>query len=261
MRATRSTSARRPNCRNDRTKVAERHLPRTEDLAAQLDDDRVGLVQPVRFLAVLDDFDDLQGNTLAERLRFVRCPFKLAVELAGGGGDGQFANASSKSHLVSQIAVERPGMSREFGTVQQDTARAPQTPDRSALGVGEAVIGPLPRIIQLLASRQRNPAPGFWIDILRIRGFPFNRVGSFSYGPGNRGVLLAGRRGGNIREGLLRWTSSPASDEVSRIRDPRLPATADRRDSRFGRDRRSFRTRFRRRAGGSETLLSLFVEA
>src|SRR6266478_8956866 len=107
MRATRSTSARRPNCRNDRTKVAERHLPHTEDLAAQLDDDRVGLVQSVRILAVLDDFDDLEGNTLAERLRFVRGPFKLAVELACGGEDGQFANASSKSRLVSQIAVEQ----------------------------------------------------------------------------------------------------------------------------------------------------------
>src|SRR5207302_10214472 len=129
-----------------------------------------------------EDFDGLQVSTIAESLRFVRSPFTLAVALAGGGEDGQFAIASSNSRLVSQIAVERPGMSREFGTVQQDTARAPQTPDRSALGVGEAVIGPLPRIIQLLASRQRNPAPGFWIDILRIRGFPFNRIGSFSYG-------------------------------------------------------------------------------
>ena len=89
---------------------------------------------------MLDDFDDLTGNTLAERLRLVRCPFKLAVELAGDGEDGQFANASSQSRLVPQIAVERPGISREFGTVEQDTARAPQTPDRSALGVEEAVI-------------------------------------------------------------------------------------------------------------------------
>jgi hypothetical protein len=87
---------------------------------------------------VLDDFDDLRGNALAECLRFVRCPFKLAVELPGGGEDGQFANAFSQSRLVSQIAVERPGMSREFGTVEQNTAGVSQPPDRSDLGVGKA---------------------------------------------------------------------------------------------------------------------------
>ena len=40
--------------------------------------------------------------------------------------------------------VERPGMPRELGTVQYDTARAPQPPDSPALGVGEAVIDPPP---------------------------------------------------------------------------------------------------------------------
>ena len=79
------------------------------------------------------------------------------------------SKAEPDGHRVgSQIAVERSGMSREFGAVQQDTARAPQTPDRSTLGVGEPVIGPAPCIIQLLASRRRKPAPGLWIDILRI---------------------------------------------------------------------------------------------
>ena len=119
---------------------------------------------------MLDDFDDLQGNTLAERLRFVRCPFKLAVELAGGGEDGQFANASSQPRLVSQIAVERPGMSRQLGTVQQDTAGPPQPRDRPALGIGKAVLGPPRRITQLFAERSRQPTTGLWIDILGIHG-------------------------------------------------------------------------------------------
>jgi hypothetical protein len=83
---------------------------------------------------VLDDFNDLLGNALAERLRLVCRPFKLAIEFTGSGEDGQFANAPSEPRLVPQIAVERPGKSREFGTVEQDTARAPQTPDRPALG-------------------------------------------------------------------------------------------------------------------------------
>jgi hypothetical protein len=39
--------------------------------------------------AVLDDFDDLPGDTLTERLRRVRHPFKLAVKLTGGSEDGQ----------------------------------------------------------------------------------------------------------------------------------------------------------------------------
>src|SRR4029077_6602829 len=56
--------------------------------------------------------------------------FELAAELTGSAEDGQFANASSQS--VPQIAVERPGMSRELRTVQPDSAWAPQPPDRPA---------------------------------------------------------------------------------------------------------------------------------
>src|SRR5205823_1477413 len=105
---------------------------------------------------------------LTERLRLVRRPFELAVELTGSREDGHLANTTSQPRLVSQIAVERPGMSREFGAVKQDPAGAPQTPDRPALGVGEAVIDTLPCIIQLLAPRQWQPATGHWVDILRI---------------------------------------------------------------------------------------------
>jgi hypothetical protein len=53
------------------------------------------------------------------------------------GHDGQVrgsANASSQSRLVPQIAVERPGMSRELATVQQDAAWAHQPPDRPTPG-------------------------------------------------------------------------------------------------------------------------------
>ncbi len=115
---------------------------------------------------MLEDFDDLRGNALAKRLRLVRRPFKLAVELTRGSEDGQLANASSQPRLVPQIAVERRGMAREFGAVQQDAAGTPQTSDRPALGVGEAVINTLTCIVQLLAIRQWQPAPGLWIDIL-----------------------------------------------------------------------------------------------
>jgi len=107
-----------------------------------------------------------------ERLRLVRRPFKLAVELTGGSEDGQFANASSQPRFVPEIAVDRPGASREVGAVQHDPAGAPQTPDRPALGVGEAVVDTLPCIIKLLAPRQRQPAAGHWIDIIGIHGFP-----------------------------------------------------------------------------------------
>ena len=118
---------------------------------------------------MLDDFDDLSGDTLADRLRLVRRPFKLAVELTGGGQNGQFATAPSTG-LVPQITIERPGIPRELGTVQQDTSGASQTPDRPAFGVGKAVIGTLPCIIQLLAPRQWQPATGHLIDIFRIHG-------------------------------------------------------------------------------------------
>jgi hypothetical protein len=44
-------------------------------------------------------------------------------------------------------------MSREFGTVQQDAARASQTSDRPAPRLREAVIDVLTCIIQVLALR------------------------------------------------------------------------------------------------------------
>ena len=78
---------------------------------------------------------------------------------------------------MSQIAIERPGIPRELGTVQQDAAWAPQPPDRPTPGVDEAVIGPAPCLIQLLVSRQWQAAPGLWIDILRIHGFLSIAVG------------------------------------------------------------------------------------
>lgn len=89
---------------------------------------------------MLDDVDDLLGNTLGDRLRLVSRPFELAVELTRRSQDGQFANPTSQSSLVPQIAVERPATLREFGTVQHDPTRAPQTPN----GVGEAVVDSLP---------------------------------------------------------------------------------------------------------------------
>jgi hypothetical protein len=49
---------------------------------------------------MLDNVDDLPGNTLGDCFRLMRRPFELAVELAGGGENGQFANASSQSRLA-----------------------------------------------------------------------------------------------------------------------------------------------------------------
>ena len=60
-------------------------LSRPKDLTAELDDDGIGHVQAARLLAMLYDFDDLSGDTLPDRLRLVRRPFKLAVELTGSG--------------------------------------------------------------------------------------------------------------------------------------------------------------------------------
>ena len=71
---------------------------------------------------MLDDVDDLRGNTLGDCFRLVRCPFELAIELTGSGENGQLANAPSQSRLVAQIAVERPRVPRELGTMQQNAA-------------------------------------------------------------------------------------------------------------------------------------------
>lgn len=66
---------------------------------------------------MLNDVDDLLGNTLGDRLRLVSRPFELAVEFTRRSEDGQLANPSSQPSLVPEIAIERPGASREFGAV------------------------------------------------------------------------------------------------------------------------------------------------
>jgi hypothetical protein len=76
------------------------HPPHAEDLTPELDDDRVDLIQAARVLAMLDDVDDLLGNTLGDRLRLVSCPFELAVEFTRRSEDGQLANSSSQPSLV-----------------------------------------------------------------------------------------------------------------------------------------------------------------
>ena len=88
------------------------------------------------------------------------------------GGEKNAALCQRAGPGEGSVAALSTGVSREFGTVEQDTAGPPQTPDRSAFGVGEAVVGPLPCIIQLLASRQWQSAPRLWIDIPRIHGIP-----------------------------------------------------------------------------------------
>src|SRR5262249_53578680 len=152
-----------------------RHLSRAKDLTTEFDNDRVGLIQAARIFAMLDDVDDLPGNTLGDCFRHVRRPFKLAVELTGGGQNGQFANTSSQSRLMTQIVIEWPGIPRELRTVQQNAAGTSQTSDGPALRVDKAVISTLPHLIQLVASRQRKPAAGLWIDVLRMHRFLLNR--------------------------------------------------------------------------------------
>ena len=83
-----------------------------------------------------------------------------------------FLDATLASPFVARWFAGYKVETAEGVLVQQDTARAPQTPDRPALGIGEAVIGTLPCVIQLLASRQRQPAIRLWIDILRVHRFP-----------------------------------------------------------------------------------------
>jgi hypothetical protein len=54
---------------------------------------------------MLDDVDDLRGDSFGDCFQLVRCPFELAVELTGGGENGQLADASSQSRFVSQIMM------------------------------------------------------------------------------------------------------------------------------------------------------------
>jgi hypothetical protein len=104
-------------------------------------------------------------------------------------------------------------MSREFGAVQQDASRAPQTPDRSALGVGEAVIGLPPCIVQLVASRQRQPAAGRRIDILRVHGFlQLQSDGKFVLPHASRSIRQAPHK---FRECI----EHPGSDRTPRWRE------------------------------------------
>jgi len=99
----------------------------------------------------------------------------LAVERPSGGQDRQFANPAAQTRLVPQVMIERPCVSRQFGAVQQDAAWTPEAAQRSAAGIGEAVVDALRVGIEFLALRQGQPATGFGIDILGNHGLSFGR--------------------------------------------------------------------------------------
>jgi hypothetical protein len=84
----------------------------------------------------------------------------------------------------------------------------------------------LPCIIQMLASRQWQPAPRFWIDILR-RGYP--KPPSSSRYPDDRILdgtnIMSGQTGLFLITDFIGFTASPASSgrtsrTVTRLRPP-----------------------------------------
>jgi hypothetical protein len=59
--------------------------------------------------------------------------------------------------------------------MEKDTAGAPESPEGSTIGVGEAVIDSLPGRIEVFASRQRQSASRLGVNIHRIHCFPRSR--------------------------------------------------------------------------------------
>src|SRR5947207_7410733 len=101
----------------------------------------------------------------------MRRPFELAVELAGGGQNGQFANPSAEAGLVAQVAVERACVAGKLRAVEVDAARPTQAPDRPVIRVGEANVDRHRCwVAQILTLGQRQSAAGLRIDILGIHG-------------------------------------------------------------------------------------------
>src|SRR6266851_3063475 len=56
------------------------------------------------------------------------------------GGEKNAALCQRAGPGEGSVAALSTGVSREFGTVEQDTAGPPQTPDRSAFGIGSALL-------------------------------------------------------------------------------------------------------------------------
>jgi len=98
---------------------------------------------------MFDDFNDLQRNTLADRLGLVSRPFELAVELTRRSKDCQFANPRSEPRLVPQIAVIKgagyvSSRCRSRGRVQTTAARV--TPFAVLTGAKWSHSGPASRL-------------------------------------------------------------------------------------------------------------------
>jgi hypothetical protein len=130
MRATRSTSARRPNCRSARANFADATLlvpkisrPNSMTIASESSRPFVSL-RCLMTSMISGEIPSLSASgscaAHSNRLSSSRAVVRM----------GQLANASSQPRLLSQIAVERPGMSRELRT-KAGYRRVPSDPRSS----------------------------------------------------------------------------------------------------------------------------------
>src|SRR4029077_18124300 len=72
----------------------------------------------------------------------------------------------AEPRLEPQVAGERTRMARQLGTVELNAAGSAQSAQISTSRSGNAVIGELGLGAEFLAAGQRQPAPGFRVDVV-----------------------------------------------------------------------------------------------
>ena len=82
--------------------------------------------------ATPDHVNNLGRQALAQRLRLMGGPFNLAVELAGGGQNSEFAKATAEVGFAPQIVIERASVERQLWAMEVDAAGPAQAADRTA---------------------------------------------------------------------------------------------------------------------------------
>ena len=135
-------------------------------LPAKLDHQRIGRIEPIQRLAILDGVHHRRRHALLEALRLMGVPFEIAVEFARRRHDRDLADARRNASLLAQIGVDGAMKGRSAGAVQLYAAW-PLQPGDGRPRRGSAIIGLAASVIEILAPGQGQAEPRLAVHIRR----------------------------------------------------------------------------------------------
>ena len=142
--------------------VSESHVPASKQLAAEIDDERVGIREAGDGLAQPHDFDDRRLQPNLQRSSIVRAPLVGQVHLTGRDQAEKLEQPRLQGALGPKVGVYAAERRRRRWAVERDGDRAARG---LAAGPRQRVVDPRARLVVHVGAReQRQTRTGFGID-------------------------------------------------------------------------------------------------